>query len=88
MGEAPGVQGVRSPGAFAWRSRAMDAARRSAAGEDPSLSCVWEDAKCRCSDRVKLEPADGPRRRRFEADAGGLERLRSGGGCGEWLDCG
>lgn len=47
------MQGVRSPGAFAWRSRAMDAARRSAAGEDPSLSCVWEDAKCRCSDHVK-----------------------------------
>ena len=74
-GRGPGSSGVQSPGAFAWRSRATDAARRSAAGEDPSLSCVWEDAKCRCSDHVKLEPADGPEaavrsRRR------GLGRLR------------
>lgn len=51
--------------AVACRSRAMGAAWRSVAGEDQSLSCVWEDAKCHCSDRGKgrLGPADGPQTR-------------------------
>lgn len=80
-GEAPAV---------ACHSQMMDAAWRSAAGEDQSLSCVWEDAKCRCSDHGKgrLGPAGGPRTRLSEADAGALDVYGSSVGCGDRLDCG
>ena len=63
-GRAEPGQGAWAP-AVACRSPAMDAAWRSAAGENQSLSCVWEDAKCRCSDHGKgrLGPADGPQTR-------------------------